>query len=504
MSSEPEINNDGTAERQSAGWDIRNAPKNYISLVIAHGATALLSFASVWLITRNLGSEGYGAIIALVAASQLVQVFINWSSTALARFGIEEFVETGKITRSFWTRTLIFFPNLTFILIAGAFWLTPLAAVLKIPDAVIWMIAVHILTTSIWLHVQYSMQAAKMLRLQGALLAVERALTCGGILLFIWLGSVTLENLLWCYIMPPVILSGAGFILLRSFIEFSGFYDAVQFRKMLKFSLPLIPFAIVGYLSTSQLDAFFITRYFSTSDLGIYAVAAQINGIVLQLPILANTLLLSLFVSLKAAGRESLLHRFFKDAVPSITLAWSGFCVTLGAAGFYFIPLVFGKEFESAANILWILTTSSVLAFPVLMGFATVSNAYSKTYISMYASIATALANVAFNFILIPRFGMLGCAWATVLSGLTNLTVFYVLLRKSGLISPNWVFLSIQPAVLGAFILSIWGSEWAALAVFGFLLFFVAYLHLDSVYYAIGVLKGKLNVKDVPSESSLR
>lgn len=52
---------------------------------------AIFSFASVLLITRYLGSEGYGAIIALIAASQIAQMLVNWSSLAVSRFGTEEF-----------------------------------------------------------------------------------------------------------------------------------------------------------------------------------------------------------------------------------------------------------------------------------------------------------------------------------------------------------------------------------------------------------------------------
>lgn len=147
-----------TSERQSASWDIKNAPKNYTSLVLAQGGTAFFSFASVWLITKTIGSEGYGGIVAVIAASQFVQIFVNWSITSLSRFGVEEFVETGKITKSFWTRSLIFFPNLVFVLLGSLFWLAPLAGLLKIPLSAMWLITLHIVATAVWLHIQFAFQ----------------------------------------------------------------------------------------------------------------------------------------------------------------------------------------------------------------------------------------------------------------------------------------------------------------------------------------------------------
>ena len=78
-----------------------------MSLVLAQGGSAFFAFASVWLLTRSLGSEGYGGVVAVIAASQMVQVLLNWTTTAVVRFGVEEFVETGKIARTFWLRFFI-------------------------------------------------------------------------------------------------------------------------------------------------------------------------------------------------------------------------------------------------------------------------------------------------------------------------------------------------------------------------------------------------------------
>lgn len=404
------------SDRQSASWDIRNAPKNYVSLVAAHGATAFFSFASVWLITRKIGSEGYGVIVAFVAASQLVQIFLNWSSTALARFGIEEFVETGKITRSFWSRTLVFFPNLLVLLVLAGFWLRPVANWLKIPDAAVWLILVHLAVTAIWLHVQYGLQGVKMLRLQGNLLAVERGFTFIGLLAIVLFGQLTLISALWCYIVPALILTVLGLVVLQSFVALEGVFDRAHFRKMLVYSLPLIPFAVVGYLSTSQLDAFFITKYLSTRELGIYAVAAQITGIAMQLPILANTVLLSMFVSLKTSGDESLISKFLNDVVPSAALAWGLLCTIGAGVASVLLPVVFGAEFQGAVGPLMILIFATAVSSLSMFGYATYSHSISATYISTVAAILAAIVNVALDLLLIPRWGLVGCAVATFFS----------------------------------------------------------------------------------------
>ena len=74
----------GENHRRDATWDLTQGPKNYISLVGAQVASALLSFAAVWLATRLLGSSGYGGVVAIVAASQAIgQLAVNWTAVSL-------------------------------------------------------------------------------------------------------------------------------------------------------------------------------------------------------------------------------------------------------------------------------------------------------------------------------------------------------------------------------------------------------------------------------------
>ncbi|QQS32196.1 MAG: polysaccharide biosynthesis C-terminal domain-containing protein [Acidobacteriota bacterium] len=454
-------------DRRSSGWDIRNATKNYTALVLAHGATAFFSLASVWLITKQLGPEGYGGIFAFVAGSQLVQIFLNWSSTALARFGIEEFVKTGKITHSFWSRSFIFFPNLFLILFTGSLWISPLVVSLAIPTQIFWLLAVHILTSAIWLHIQFGLQGVKMLRLQGILLMMERVMVFTGIMSLIAVGAVSIENLLWCYIIPPVILTAVGIGILRPFVGLRNIYDTVQLKRMLMFSLPLLPFAIVGYLSTSHLDAFFITRYLSTRDLGIYAIAAQIYGMTLQLPIIANTVLLSMFVSLETRSERRSIQRYLEDVLPSATLIWSGACVGVAAFGSMLIPRVFGPDFEASAVPLFVLLLSSAIGAPIYFGYAAFSHAISASYVSMIASILAAIVNISLNFILIPRYGLVGCAIATFFSVSVCCAVVILLCHRQIEVPGRNLLISIVPIAVALAAVTLVNSFVISVMIFG-------------------------------------
>ena len=206
---------DSHTERQSSSWDIRNAPRNYISLVAFQVGSALFAFGSVWLITRYLGSEGYGGIVAVIAASQVAQVLVQWTSLSVVRFGVDEFVETAHIARIFWTRFIILAVNLVLVLATAILWFPPLADWLRLSPDKFWLVVLHFGVTALWLHVQMGLQGAKMLRGQGFLQMSERLIILAGILVLIASGHLTFYWSVMCYIAGPALMVFAGLFRLR-------------------------------------------------------------------------------------------------------------------------------------------------------------------------------------------------------------------------------------------------------------------------------------------------
>ena len=462
---ENSTNASAASERQSANWDVQNAPKNYLSLVLTQGASAFFAFASVWLITRMLGSEGYGGVVAIIAASQVAQVLVNWTSVSVVRFGVDEFIETEKIARAFWLRLFILLPNLLLVLLASGLWFPPLAVWLKLSPEMFWLVFLHFAANALWVHFQFSFQAVKMPRLQGGLLTVERILIFASLLILLATGRLNGISAMLCYAVVPLLMVLPGLFYLRKFIFSSFSVDGNFVKKIFAYSLPLLPFTLVGYFSGSYVDAVFISKFLTTGELGVYSVATQISGITLQLPTLANSLLIPLFITLQKENRTQKLNGYFKDILPSIILAWSFFCGLLAFAGYFFIPLFFGGEFAGAVAPFCVLLAASTFSLPILIGYSALSHSISATYISMFAAIFSALANVAFNFLLIPRFGAEGCAWASVVMYFVSVSTFYLLLRRSSRIPLSWMFAAMLPILGSAAAFSVTRNPFISLLV---------------------------------------
>lgn len=453
------------SERQSSDWDVRNAPRNYVLLVLSQGGVVIFGFAAIWLLTRTFKSEGYGGIVAVIAASQIAQVCVNWTSFSLVRFGVEEFVETHTIAKIFWTRFSILVVNIVLAFLLAKLWYPYIATSFNFLPETYWLVFGHFVVLALWNHVQISLQGAKMANVQGFLLMFERVGILASILFFLAIGKLYILSAILCYIVSSLVVTAIGLYYLRSYI-FSRFtIDLDFYKKVILFSLPLLPFTLVGYFSGNQVDYVFVSRFLSTRDLGVYSVAAQMSGILLQVPTVANSLLIPLFVTLEKEKQTHKIERFFKDVLPSLSLAWCALCCLGGFIGYFAIPLMFGEQFAEAASPWVVLTAAVAVSFPVLVGYSALSHAISSTYIAMFAAIFAAGTNILFNFLLISRYGLIGCAWSTVLAHSMSVICFAYLLRRSGNISLSWTPFSILPALAGAIVFTgTLNAFWALLA----------------------------------------
>jgi O-antigen/teichoic acid export membrane protein len=446
-------------------------------LVVSQIAVALFSFASVSLCTHTLGAEGYGGIVAIIAASSVAQIFVNWTCVGLARFGVEEFVESGNISKSFWARTIIFLPNSLIFLAFSLLWFPLLANWLKLPNEAFWLVILHFIITTCWIHVQHAFQGAKLPKLQGSFLAFERMLIFSTLAILVLTGNLTWISAVWAYIVPPFLMTVIGLWQIRKLFSWRIDFDRETMRKMLRYSMPLIPFTLIGYLSTSYLDAIFISQYLDKTELGIYNVAYSVNGILTQFPVMAGSLIMPMFVTFQSNKQGDIIQKYLTDVLPLLTLIWGLGCVFTAILGIFFIPIIFGSEVTASSSILWVLVIGSVLSFPLFVGYIPYVHQISATYIGTLMAIGAALVNLTANYFLIPRYGLIGCAWATVLSISASLLIVFALVHIRHSLKHRWTLLALLPVIFACS----WFS-WTGNLLYSVLIVLVTSLLLVAVY----------------------
>jgi O-antigen/teichoic acid export membrane protein len=378
------------------------------------------------------------------------QAALDWTSFSVWRYGCEEFVKTGRIAGIFWARSALLVPNLLLLMATSLWWLGPVADWLRIPPPLAWLVLGHLAVTAVWIHVQRGLQATKLIRLHSWLLVVERGAVLLMVGVVVFAGTPSVFSVTAGYLLGAGLAFAAGLWRLWRLVYPGVRVERDSLRRVLYLSLPLLPYSLLGVLSTNHVDAIFITAYLPVAALGVYAVAYLVCGTLMQLPLHAGSLALPYFVTLRVNDQQERVVQFLRKVLPLMTLAWSAACGLSAVIGVYFLPLLFGSEFAEGAPLLWPLMASAALAGPWLMGYAPAFNARSMTYVGATAGILASATNLTLNALLIPVMGLAGCAWATTGAyAVMTLIGAWFMFRH---ITPVWggAVLAALPAVLGA------------------------------------------------------
>jgi O-antigen/teichoic acid export membrane protein len=163
-------------------------------------------------------------------------------------------------------------------------------------------------------------------------------------------------------------------------------------------------------------------------------------------------LLLTFFVSLDAEGAHGHVLRYLRSVLPLVALLWSALCCAAAFFGQMLVPLFFGPAFALSARLLWPFFAAVAFAGPLLAGYEAFSKSISATYISAFSAIVAAVANVALDLILIPRFGLPGAAWATTAAYASALLIWSPAVSRLGVDGVGLALASTTPALLAAMI----------------------------------------------------
>jgi len=178
------------------------------------------------------------------------------------------------------------------------------------------------------------------------------------------------------------------------------------------------PFALAGLLGTIMLntDTLMLGWLRGASDVGLYSAAQKIIMLVYLLP---GYLIVSLFPALSRLAKvdDERFRAIFEKGIKAMFLLAFPFASGGILLAPQIINLVYGASYLGAAEAFSILLITFFLVFPGTL----VSNAvfaYNRQKLFMGFIALGAVANVIFNFLLIPPYGIFGSAIATIISQL--------------------------------------------------------------------------------------
>lgn len=205
---------------------------------------------------------------------------------------------------------------------------------------------------------------------------------------------------LFAVVLSPTLLRGT-----------SAAFDWPLVRAALGFGLPKVPHGLMVQ-AQNLLDRRILEAFVSRAEVGLYHVGYTLGGAVkFAMSSFEPAWQPFLYEQVKKEGAPQLVAR-----VVTYVFAAFLFCGTgLALLGRELLVLMTDPRFHGAAPIVPVVALAYVLHGAFLLGSVGIGITKSARYYPLVTAVSAAV-NVGANLLLIPRFGPLGAAWATVAS----------------------------------------------------------------------------------------
>jgi len=207
-----------------------------------------------------------------------------------------------------------------------------------------------------------------------------------------------------------------------------------EMPRLLRFGLGLWMGTLAGVL-LSRLDQIVMVPLSGTFMLGIYAVAVTISEVVLVFNRAVRDVVFA------AESSDGQLARLSQASRISTLVTTAG-ALGVGVLSVFVVPWLFGDDFSPAVPVIAILLVGIVLGNPGSVAGAGLS-ARGKPILRSLSLLVAASVNVLALFLLVPMWGAIGAAFATVIgnivAGYANIIWLRVLYKV-----PIWDFVGIR------------------------------------------------------------
>ena len=396
--------------------------KNILSLTAANIVSKLIGFVTIAYLARVLSVSGFGQIS---FAQAIISYFALSTNLGLTTFGIREVARDKDHIKRYVNNIL----TLRMVLTVVSFgFLVVFLVFIKKPVDYKSLIAFYGLSLfPSALSLDWVFQGIERMELIG-IAGILRSVAYAG-LIFLFINS------------PSNILSVPLFALAASFIavvlpiyifvkKYGWFSFSFNWRIWKEFLIKALPMGLAYMMVQiyNNLDSVMLGFMRGDEAIGLYSAAYKI---VILLTALRGILVSTVFPILSRAyvtRDNDLPHMVSYGTRLGITLA-----IPLGVGGTLLakpmVAWIYGVQYEGCVLALQVLLWYTAVLFINLL-FPQLLNAINQQKFYAVVTIAGAVVNVIFNFLLIPRNGIVGAAIATLLAQVCVLIAAYTFARR--------------------------------------------------------------------------
>jgi len=184
-------------------------------------------------------------------------------------------------------------------------------------------------------------------------------------------------------------------------------------KELLKTSWPLMLSGLTVALYM-RLDQLMLKEMMGAKEVGLYSAGVRLSEAWYFIPVMLTSSMFPAMANAKKISRKLYLERLQQF---STSMTWMAIIIASLVTCFpeLIIHLLYGDAFQDATQVLVIHVWGAIFVYLGIASgvFFTLEN---YTYKVLYRTILGLASNIALNLILIPRFGISGAAYATVIS----------------------------------------------------------------------------------------
>jgi O-antigen/teichoic acid export membrane protein len=189
--------------------------------------------------------------------------------------------------------------------------------------------------------------------------------------------------------------------------------DTKIFKLIIKTTWPFVFITLVGTIM-GNIDIYMLGIWRNAGEIGLYASVQRIQQFIIIIP---STIAVAVFPLMsRLANTDIKQFRVILEKTLSLIML-AGLPISLGGIilANQFVPLIFGQDYLGAIPIMRVLMLMLLSSFPlVLLSNAIFAHNKQKELAPAYS--LGIFANILFNLLLIPKFGAVGSAMATLVS----------------------------------------------------------------------------------------
>ncbi len=413
--------------------------KNTFWLSLSEVLSRILKLILIVYAARILGADGWGTFSYALSLASLIMIF---SDIGLGNLIAREAVQKKEQYRSFITAALflkgcILLLSVVVVIVAGY-------SFSNIPQANILfpIIGVIFLFDSLRdLGFAINRATEKMEREMIVKVVMGIVILMSGFILLKL--SPTPMSIATAYVSGSIIGCILIMVIIRTQLQhYLSPFNPFMMRTVLQTVWPLALITLISSIM-GNIDIYMMGIWSTTTEIGLYSSVQRIQQFIIIIPSMIATASFPLMSLLAHTDKKQLGVILGKSI---IIMLLAGIPIAVGGTllSKEIIVLLFGIQYVGAAPVLQILMVMLLVSFPLIM-LSNVVFVYDKQKNLALAYGIGVIANIILNTLLIPQFGAIGAALATLLST-TIITV--VIWRKLQSIQPFSVFSQLRNIIL--------------------------------------------------------